>query len=154
MVETPIFLPRPVHLAKKSSFTLDSTMKLLVCAAAFILGCLPGVSSQSTKIPVVGALVSNGKSAVPYRLNINDLVSQGGPAWDLYIQSLRSLYNTDDDDLQSFFQVAGIHGLPFIGWGPEGAENATGWPGHCPHNEKLFATWHRPYTLLYEVRQR
>jgi len=58
-------------------------------------------------------------------------------------------------DIQSFFRVGGIHGLPFIVW-----DGATGnkpfdpnsqWGGYCTHGSVLFPTWHRPYVMLYEV---
>lgn len=35
-----------------------------------------------------------------------------------------------------------------------GAEQVPGGVngGYCPHSEVLFATWHRPYVALFEVR--
>jgi tyrosinase len=62
----------------------------------------------------------------------------------------------DQDNIQSFFGVGGIHGLPNVSW-----DGATGsipfdptsgqWGGYCTHGSVLFPTWHRPYVMLYEV---
>ncbi|KAK3988941.1 hypothetical protein QBC44DRAFT_292029 [Cladorrhinum sp. PSN332] len=58
-----------------------------------------------------------------------------------YIQKLP----TDHPD--SFFQIAGYHGMPFrgAGWG-----NPTWWGGYCNHGNILFPTWHRAYLLRLE----
>ena len=62
----------------------------------------------------------------------------------------------DQKNIQSFFGVGGIHGLPNIAW--DGAVGATSfdpnsgqWGGYCTHGSVLFPTWHRPYVMLYEV---
>ena len=53
--------------------------------------------------------------------------------------------------LQSFFQVGGIHGLPYIPWdGVTGIPNPS-WGGYCTHGSVLFPTWHRPYVSAFEV---
>ncbi|KAK4221186.1 tyrosinase [Podospora fimiseda] len=58
-----------------------------------------------------------------------------------YIQKLP----TNNPD--SFFQIAGYHGMPFrgAGWG-----NSTWWGGYCNHGNILFPTWHRAYLLRLE----
>ena len=52
----------------------------------------------------------------------------------------------------SYFQMGGIHGLPFIEWGGSGGETGApgSWGGYCTHGNVLFPTWHRPYTALFE----
>ncbi|KJZ75523.1 hypothetical protein HIM_04986 [Hirsutella minnesotensis 3608] len=98
--------------------------------------------------PITGVATAQGP--VPVRRNINDLQAEAGPQWDLYIQALTDMYKVDDSDPLSFFQVAGIHGKPFIPWNNSGAGMNTGWGGYCPHGEPLFLSWHRPFVLLYE----
>ncbi|KAF5008467.1 hypothetical protein FDECE_5256 [Fusarium decemcellulare] len=122
--------------------------KFLVAALAVVGGVNP-VEAQTQNIFVTGVPVSGG-GAVPARKSINDLRSAGGPQWDLYIRALRSMYDAKEADWKSYFQVAGIHGKPFIQWNGGGARSGNGWPGYCPHGESLFLTWHRPYVLLYE----
>lgn len=57
----------------------------------------------------------------------------------------------DQKDVVSWFQIEGIHGLPYIVW--DGA-NDTIYPGagYCTHGSNLFPTWHRIYVSLFEVR--
>lgn len=101
--------------------------------------------------PITGVKVASG-SAVPLRLNINTLQANGGPQWDLYIRSLVDLYSQSATNQLSFFQVAGIHGKPYVEWNGAGKSTSNGWMGYCPHGENLFLTWHRPYVLLFEQR--
>ncbi|KAF4455556.1 hypothetical protein F53441_2164 [Fusarium austroafricanum] len=122
--------------------------KFLVAALAVVGGVNP-VEAQQQNIFVTGVPVTGGQ-AVPSRKNINDMQKAGGPAWDLYMRSVRSMYDAKDNDWQSFFQVAGIHGKPFIQWNGGGGRAGNGWAGYCPHGESIFLTWHRPYVLLYE----
>ncbi|KXX77605.1 Tyrosinase [Madurella mycetomatis] len=87
----------------------------------------------------------------PARLNINDLHAQGGPAWDLFIQALSAVQEAPEDDWLSWYQIAGIHGLPFkpyngVGQVPGGNDKA----GYCPHGQITFLTWHRAYIALLE----
>ncbi|KAK3333928.1 hypothetical protein B0T19DRAFT_491238 [Cercophora scortea] len=110
-------------------------------------------SSQSTPIPVVGVRtgIDPRTGQRPARQNINQLYARGGPQWDLYILALSSLQAVNETDELSYFQIAGIHGLPHRAW--NGVEQVPGAPsgaGYCPHGELLFATWHRPYVALFE----
>ncbi|KAF2004872.1 Di-copper centre-containing protein [Amniculicola lignicola CBS 123094] len=50
----------------------------------------------------------------------------------------------------SYFQIAGIHGLPFVSWDEPPQKGETAGEGYCTHNSILFATWHRPYLMLWE----
>ncbi|KAF5019447.1 hypothetical protein F66182_8555 [Fusarium sp. NRRL 66182] len=122
--------------------------KFLVAALAVVGGVNP-VEAQTQNIFVTGVPVTGG-SAVPARRSINDLQREAGPQWDLYIRAVRTMYDAKETDWKSYFQVAGIHGKPFIQWNGGGGRNGNGWPGYCPHGESIFLTWHRPYVLLYE----
>jgi tyrosinase len=39
----------------------------------------------------------------------------------------------DESDMLSYFQVAGIHGLPFIPWDNGSAVADWQWGGYCTH---------------------
>ncbi|KAM4062141.1 tyrosinase [Hirsutella rhossiliensis] len=117
-------------------------------APLLALGSASLVFAQNP-VAVTGVLVKNG--AAPIRRNINDLAKEAGPQWDLYIQSLSAMYEVKSTDALSFFQVAGIHGWPFVEWNGTGAgQNNNDWNGYCPHGEPLFLSWHRPYVALFE----
>ncbi|KAH8658549.1 tyrosinase [Ilyonectria robusta] len=102
-------------------------------------------------VPITGAKVASGANA-PYRLSIDALQAAGGPQWTLYLRALSQMQKQDATNQLSYFQIAGIHGKPYIQWNNAGAETSNGWEGYCPHGENLFLTWHRPYVLLFEQR--
>ncbi|KAJ3896545.1 tyrosinase [Lentinula edodes] len=95
---------------------------------------------------------STSGAAAPNRLEINDFVKQEDQ-FSLYIQALQYIYSSkSQDDIDSFFQIGGIHGLPYVPW--DGAGNnpvdTDAWEGYCTHGSVLFPTFHRPYVLLIE----
>ncbi|KAF8805055.1 tyrosinase [Phlegmacium glaucopus] len=95
-------------------------------------------------------VITGAGGGSPNRLEINDLVKDE-KLFSLYIQALLVMQTKQSQsNIQTFFQVAGIHGLPYIVW-----DGATGnpdgpWGGYCTHGSVLFPTWHRPYVMLYE----
>lgn len=113
-------------------------------------------------------IYTTGISGQPYkRLEIRDFV-QNEKFFSLYIQALRTflgtfsslkyiessfaeaMQNVDQADLKSFFQLGGIHGLPYTPW-DDSFGDTFAWGGYCTHGNVLFPTWHRPYVSLYEV---
>ncbi|KFA71768.1 hypothetical protein S40288_08752 [Stachybotrys chartarum IBT 40288] len=113
------------------------------------LGAVPLVHSQ-TPYPITGVTVDPRSGGVPLRQNINQLQSQGGPKWDLYISALRAMFDRNASDQLSYFQISGIHGRPYVEWNGGGSKISNGWQGYCPHGENLFLPWHRTYVLLFE----
>ncbi|KAH7109433.1 hypothetical protein B0J11DRAFT_601627 [Dendryphion nanum] len=86
------------------------------------------------------------------RLNIRDLERkpENKEIWTLFLLGLQRLQAQNQKDKTSFYQVAGIHGQPWIPW-----DNVPSWTpdpgyGYCPHSGNLFSTWHRVYMLTYE----
>jgi tyrosinase len=53
----------------------------------------------------------------------------------------------DSKNYDSYFKIAGYHGMPFRG---AGWENPAWWGGYCNHGNVLFPTWHRAYLLRLE----
>jgi Common central domain of tyrosinase len=72
---------------------------------------------------------------------------------DLFLQAFERLMQKDHRDMRSYYQIAGIHGLPYDpydGVDPyPGPPNSKFW-GYCAHGSTLFPTWHRIYLLLFE----
>ncbi|ATY59791.1 tyrosinase precursor [Cordyceps militaris] len=96
---------------------------------------------------IVGVLASaKADSPVPLRRSITELAAEAGPQW----QALRSMSDRDVSHPESFFQIAGIHGRPFIEYNNAGATSATSWGGYSAHVENLFIIWHRVYVSLFE----
>ncbi|KAK1590606.1 uncharacterized protein LY79DRAFT_649824 [Colletotrichum navitas] len=107
------------------------------------------VSTQ--EIPIVGARsgINMRTGEVPVRRNINSIYNERGPQWDLYIGALIAMQDANETDATSYFQVAGIHGQPYMAWSGGGPQTGAH-TGYCPHNQALFGTWHRGYLSLYE----
>ncbi|OAA72295.1 tyrosinase precursor [Cordyceps fumosorosea ARSEF 2679] len=102
---------------------------------------------------VTGYLAANATGnggAVPMRRSITELATEAGPQWDLYVQAMRTMYDRDASETESYFQIAGIHGRPFREYNNAGAKSTDGWSGYSTHGENLFMIWHRPYVAFYE----
>ena len=63
------------------------------------------------------------------------------------IRAFRGIQALPVDNKNSFFYLAGLHGLPFHG---PGETNPEWWGGYCWHGTVLFPTWHRIYVLRLE----
>ncbi|KAL8693817.1 MAG: hypothetical protein Q9218_001417 [Villophora microphyllina] len=82
----------------------------------------------------------------PFRQEFSTFKNSGA-AFDLYILSLQKFQQSDQRYQLSYFEVAGIHGVPFRSW--DGV-NGKNYAGYCTHASTLFPTWHRPYMALFE----
>ncbi|KAK3335847.1 tyrosinase precursor [Cercophora scortea] len=92
--------------------------------------------------------------SVPLRRELRDLQKNYPDQFNLYILGLKNLESVDEAQLTSYYQIAGIHGLPFKPWNGVGSntdwQDTDGFGGYCTHSSILFTTWHRPYMALYE----
>ncbi|KAK7217434.1 hypothetical protein V2G26_005437 [Clonostachys chloroleuca] len=98
---------------------------------------------------LVGRLPVASNGSVPHRLEIRQM--RADPyKWDLFILALSMFQSVSQSDPLSWYQVAGIHGVPFRSW--NGVEPVPGanMSGYCTHSSVLFPIWHRPYLALVE----
>ncbi|OAA61176.1 putative domain, di-copper centre [Niveomyces insectorum RCEF 264] len=70
--------------------------------------------------------------------------------WTLYLLGLSMMQYTDQSQLLSYYQIAGIHGVPWVEWNGVAATPGNENTGYCTHVSELFLTWHRAYLALYE----
>jgi tyrosinase len=70
--------------------------------------------------------------------------------WNIYLLGLRHFMQADEKDKLSYYQIAGIHGRPFVPWDGVPAAPGIEGPGYCIHNSQLLLPWHRPYLALFE----
>ncbi|KAL3419107.1 tyrosinase precursor [Phlyctema vagabunda] len=98
-----------------------------------------------SNIIITGALPSSNG----VRREIRDL-EKDNTTWTLYLLAMDMMQYTNQSDMQSWYQLAGIHGRPFVSW--DGVPAAPGLEnnGYCSHVSVLFPTWHRPYLALLE----
>lgn len=119
----------------------------LLVAACWATAQQADTSERIGVTGLTGGTDSSGRR--PSRLGINGMHRSQSPAWDLYIQALAAFQAVPESDQRSYFQILGIHGLPFVSWNGVG-NVAGGSGGYCPHNEVLFSSWHRPFLALFE----
>jgi len=121
---------------------------LSVAALAFVAR----TASASWAITGASSGIDSSTGARPFRLPLEEL-EQSGAQWDLYVQALQFWQSLDQTNMFSWYQIAGIHGLPNVPW--DGQNNAEGgstgfYTGYGTHTSVLFPTWHRPFCALYE----
>ncbi|CAG8726320.1 28813_t:CDS:2 [Gigaspora margarita] len=120
-------------------------------------------SSHVRSVTKSGPVVITPHQDVYPRLEIYDFCCDGTtykPEFELLVQGYQAMYDRPYEDMRSFYQVAGIHGLPYSAYdgvtgGAHEYHNDTDWAigrwgGYCHHGDILFPTWHRPYMLLIE----
>ncbi|KAF2272084.1 Di-copper centre-containing protein [Westerdykella ornata] len=88
------------------------------------------------------------------RLEIRQL-QKTGEMWNLFLLAMAEFEAMDQNEIDSYYQIAGIHGMPWYDW--DGVKMNPGIEkpvkrGYCPHSNLLFGIWHRPYVLLFEQK--
>jgi len=84
-----------------------------------------------------------------YRKEIHTL-QKDPDAWNMYLLGLTRFKEVDGSDPQSYYQIASIHGQPYVNWDNMGPCDGCSPAGYCTHSSTLFPTWHRAYLALYE----
>ncbi|RDI85950.1 hypothetical protein Vi05172_g3981 [Venturia inaequalis] len=105
---------------------------------------------MSTNIKAVGVPGRPGSDgSVPLRREVRELQSRFPDQWNLYMLGLEAFQGMDENNITSYYQLAGIHGMPYKPYnGVAGLPGASG--GYCTHSSTIFLTWHRPYLSLVE----
>ena len=111
----------------------------LAAASLQLVGAVTVVGPQAS----VNALTGER----PFRQDIN-VLQRSGPAFDLYILALQQFTQQNQTSQLSYYQIAGIHGLPYVEWDGVSGQYQS---GYCTHESILFPSWHRPYLALFEV---
>ena len=71
-------------------------------------------------------------------------------AWNIYLLGLQGFKNMDSTDPMSYYQIAGIHGQPYVPWNDVAPCSNCTLAGYCTHQSTLFPTWLRTYLALFE----
>ncbi|KAI3400373.1 hypothetical protein diail_3390 [Diaporthe ilicicola] len=109
----------------------------------------------SSPTPIIGVRAAGGKPA--QRLPIEVFRTKHEFAFALYVQALAAWqkngnekYDQDNANGTSYFQVTGVHGVPYVPWQKDPTAEEAANVGYCTHRSVLFIPWHRPYLMLYE----
>ncbi|KAJ4248373.1 hypothetical protein NW762_012703 [Fusarium torreyae] len=106
-------------------------------------------------------------AGVGERLDIDVMLMKQPDTFNLFLIALMELqgkrvpwkidpdYSFTSEDIMSWFQIAGIHGLPDHAWSGEkdrgkSLQDREKDKGYCAHSTPTFASWHRPYIAMLE----
>ncbi|KAL1581865.1 hypothetical protein WHR41_09527 [Cladosporium halotolerans] len=98
------------------------------------------------------ALVSNTGSTggeVGYRREIHAL-QENEDEWNIYLLGFARFKEVEDSEPMSYYQIAAIHGQPYVSWDNDEPCDGCSSSGYCTHQSTLFPTWHRAYMALFE----
>src|ERR1700760_964394 len=102
------------------------------------------------QVMIVALIVKIG---FPVRREIRDLQANYPDQWNLFLLGMDALQKVDEKNPLSYYQIAGIHGMPYKSW--DNVNGISDFPdgrgGYCTHSSVLFAPWHRPYLTLLEM---
>ncbi|KAI1812818.1 common central domain of tyrosinase-domain-containing protein [Poronia punctata] len=103
--------------------------------------------------PITGIQAGISGQAVPMRYESDTWYPGQTPEHliqnSLFLHALKKFQARDPAQKLSFFQIGGIHGMPYKPW-DEDTKPVTPEEGYCTHDSILFPTWHRPYVMLFE----
>ncbi|KAI9668449.1 MAG: hypothetical protein M1831_001203 [Alyxoria varia] len=92
--------------------------------------------------------IRGATGGVATRLEVRRLAADSN-AWNLFLLAMRDLKGLPQNQLLSYYQIAGVHGVPNIPWdGVRG--NANQGVGYCTHANPIFPSWHRAYMALFD----
>jgi tyrosinase len=90
-------------------------------------------------------------TAIYPRLEVRQMLFTKPNQWTLFVLALQRFQRMDQNDRMSWYQIAGIHGVPRQNWDNVGqCSNCKGTDGYCTHDSILFPGWHRAYLALFE----
>jgi len=100
-------------------------------------------------VPVTGVAVT-GNGIYP-RLEVRQMLFTKPNQWTLFVLGLQRFQAMSESDRMSYYQIAGIHGVPRQDWDGVGqCSSCSGTDGYCTHDSVLFPAWHRAYLALFE----
>ena len=93
-------------------------MKLLYAVAASMLASLghgsPFPSFAERQVPGSYYAITGATGGVHPRLEIREL-QKNGEMWNLFLLALSEFEGLNQNDIDSYYQIAGIHGQPWYG---------------------------------------
>lgn len=97
------------------------------------------------------AVTGVAQNAVYPRLEVRQMLFTKPNQWTLFVLGLQRFQQMSQNDRMSYYQIAGIHGVPRQNWDNVGqCSNCRGTDGYCTHDSVLFPAWHRTYLALFE----
>lgn len=98
----------------------------------------------------LGIVVTGAPGATRPRYEIRQLQSGFSKQYDLFIQAMTQFQAQPQSSQTSYYQIAGIHGVPRQNYDGVGKCASCSADGYCTHDSILFLGWHRAYLTLFE----
>lgn len=105
-----------------------------------------GLTRRQSETVVVTGIKTFG---VQSRQEIRQL-QKNADQWNIFLLGMKRFQETDQSDMKSYYQIAGIHGRPYVPWDDSPPKSGLDSPGYCMHVLNLFLAWHRAYLALFE----
>jgi len=120
----------------------------LLSASAFYSAVAAPLEERASTIGVTG-VPNNG---VQTRMELRTMQRNNPDMFNIYLLGLQDFKSATQSDSLSYYQIAGIHGRPYIPWDGVSSSGGSGGygGGYCTHTSNLFLPWHRPYLAVYE----
>lgn len=118
-------------------------------ASALPSQALPSIARRQSANGTYIETKGTSSGSLGYRKEIHAL-RDDEDAWNMYLLGLSRFKDVDGRDPMSFYQIASIHGQPYVGWDNNGPCSDCTPAGYCTHQSTLFPTWHRAYLGLFE----
>ncbi|KAL1582012.1 hypothetical protein WHR41_09259 [Cladosporium halotolerans] len=97
------------------------------------------------------AVTGVNQNAVYPRLEVRQMLFTKPNQWTLFVLGLQRFQQMSQNERMSYYQIAGIHGVPRQNWDGVGqCSSCRGTDGYCTHDSVLFPAWHRAYLALFE----
>lgn len=97
------------------------------------------------------AVTGPAGNAIHPRLEVRQMLFTKPNQWTLFVLALQRFQRMNQNDRMSYYQIAGIHGVPRQNWDNVGqCSSCRGTDGYCTHDSILFPAWHRAYLALFE----
>ncbi|KAK5105825.1 hypothetical protein LTR62_002105 [Meristemomyces frigidus] len=85
------------------------------------------------------------------RLEVREMFFNKPNQWTLLILAMQQFQAQSQTDATSYYQIAGIHGVPRMDYNAVGqCSTCSDADGYCTHDSVLFPAWHRTYMALFE----
>ncbi|KAK5133981.1 hypothetical protein LTR08_007101 [Meristemomyces frigidus] len=89
--------------------------------------------------------------AIYPRLEVRQMLFNKPNQWTLFILAMQSFQAQQQSSATSYYQIAGIHGVPHVNYNGVGqCSTCSDADGYCTHDSVLFPAWHRAYLALFE----
>ena len=140
-------------------------MKFTSFLTTFAILYIPVLSVSIPRIEILenaiqkraGSLAITGAPGDTHpRLEIRQMHVTKPNQWTLFLLAMNKFQSEAQSSKTSYYQIAGIHGVPRQNWDNVGlcstcgGTGATGPDGYCTHDSILFPAWHRAYLALFE----